>query len=110
MDRADAALSTADPGRGTRRDVDGDGLHLSPDRPPRLSRHRALTPSRAETLHSGFKATKYGPQAKRNRSEEHTSELQSLMRTSYAVFCLKNKKNKHTTTKSSNATNTYNMQ
>src|SRR3546814_6631519 len=29
------------------------------------------------------------------RSEEHTSELQSLMRISYAVFCLKNK-NKHT--------------
>src|SRR3546814_4267943 len=26
------------------------------------------------------------------RSEEHPSELQSLMRTSYAVFCLKNKK------------------
>src|SRR3546814_8219874 len=26
------------------------------------------------------------------RSEEHTSELQSLMRSSYAVFCLKNKK------------------
>src|SRR3546814_8654059 len=29
------------------------------------------------------------------RSEEHTSELQSLMRSSYAVFCLKQKKNKH---------------
>src|SRR3546814_7448355 len=29
------------------------------------------------------------------RSEEHTSELQSLMRTSYAVFCLKKKKNSH---------------
>src|SRR3546814_9005384 len=28
------------------------------------------------------------------RSEEHTSELQSLMRTSYAVFCLKKKNNK----------------
>src|SRR3546814_2969800 len=28
-----------------------------------------------------------------SRSEEHTSELQSLMRTSYAVFCLKQKKN-----------------
>src|SRR3546814_3562152 len=28
------------------------------------------------------------------RSEEHTSELQSLMRTSYAVFCLKQKKTK----------------
>src|SRR3546814_3360103 len=32
----------------------------------------------------------------RDRSEEHTSELQSLMRISYAVFCLK-KKNKQTT-------------
>src|SRR3546814_2245137 len=29
------------------------------------------------------------------RSEEHTSELQSLMRISYAVFCLKKKKQKH---------------
>src|SRR3546814_5112309 len=32
------------------------------------------------------------------RSEEHTSELQSLMRISYAVFCLKKKKNTQTTT------------
>src|SRR3546814_3629558 len=31
------------------------------------------------------------------RSEEHTSELQSLMRISYAVFCLKKKKNKENT-------------
>src|SRR3546814_6756176 len=30
------------------------------------------------------------------RSEEHTSELQSLMRISYAVFCLKKKQNKQT--------------
>src|SRR3546814_8107317 len=30
--------------------------------------------------------------AKQQRSEEHTSELQSLMRISYAVFCLKQKK------------------
>src|SRR3546814_3664486 len=29
------------------------------------------------------------------RSEEHTSELQSLMRISYAVFCLKKKKTEH---------------
>src|SRR3546814_8648499 len=34
---------------------------------------------------------------RQRRSEEHTSELQSLMRISYAVFCLKKKKN--TTTK-----------
>src|SRR3546814_2081327 len=32
------------------------------------------------------------------RSEEHTSELQSLMRISYAVFCLKKKKQLHTAT------------
>src|SRR3546814_9620474 len=34
-----------------------------------------------------------------SRSEEHTSELQSLMRNSYAVFCLKKKKTQHQTTK-----------
>src|SRR3546814_6202179 len=38
------------------------------------------------------------------RSEEHTSELQSLMRISYAVFCLKKKKNKkHKPTKTHNS-------
>src|SRR3546814_3865624 len=46
------------------------------------------------------------PVAKRwgggSRSEEHTSELQSLMRISYAVFCLKKKKNTSTL-----STNTY---
>src|SRR3546814_4346061 len=39
------------------------------------------------------------PQSRRQageRSEEHTSELQSLMRISYAVFCLKKKKQKQT--------------
>src|SRR3546814_6596313 len=41
-----------------------------------------------------------------SRSEEHTSELQSLMRISYAVFCLKKKNNHrqhHTMTKLSNS-------
>src|SRR3546814_1603136 len=44
-----------------------------------------------------------------SRSEEHTSELQSLMRISYAVFCLKKKKknkNEHKSTQK----NTYNQQ
>src|SRR3546814_9779347 len=36
------------------------------------------------------------PYLLRMRSEEHTSELQSLMRISYAVFCLKKKKNNNT--------------
>src|SRR3546814_8527678 len=39
---------------------------------------------------------RYAWQKARPRSEEHTSELQSLMRISYAVFCLKKKKEKHT--------------
>src|SRR3546814_8495981 len=38
------------------------------------------------------------------RSEEHTSELQSLMRISYAVFCLKKKKKKRKNTKNSKNT------
>src|SRR3546814_4649608 len=36
--------------------------------------------------------------ARSDRSEEHTSELQSLMRSSYAVFCLKKKRQKCNTT------------
>src|SRR3546814_4551318 len=36
-----------------------------------------------------------GLQPQPERSEEHTSELQSLMRNSYAVFCLKKKKKKN---------------
>src|SRR3546814_10681473 len=36
-----------------------------------------------------------GKDASLTRSEEHTSELQSLMRISYAVFCLQNKNIKH---------------
>src|SRR3546814_1787838 len=40
------------------------------------------------------------------RSEEHTSELQSLMRISYAVFCLKKKTEKKITLKIATSTNT----
>src|SRR3546814_1409184 len=46
----------------------------------------------------------------RRRSEEHTSELQSLMRISYAVFCLKKKKKKYNQQhNSSKATSGQNM-
>src|SRR3546814_5415492 len=51
-----------------------------------------------------------------SRSEEHTSELQSLMRISYAVFCLKKKKKKQHTLHLNNDThsttmyNTYELQ
>src|SRR3546814_8987698 len=54
----------------------------------------------AALLRDGFSLTAAGVNesfatiAAESRSEEHTSELQSLMRISYAVFCLKKKKNK----------------
>src|SRR3546814_10584530 len=43
-------------------------------------------------LNENFDATSWGLEFEAARSEEHTSELQSLMRISYAVFCLKKKK------------------
>src|SRR3546814_5166219 len=54
----------------------------------------AADPDRAYTS-AGFQSgSGSGPTA---RSEEHTSELQSLMRISYAVFCLKNTKHANNT-------------
>src|SRR3546814_7710430 len=50
-------------------------------------------PGIATGLVSG--APQLGAGAMAGRSEEHTSELQSLMRISYAVFCLKKKKHKN---------------
>src|SRR3546814_10465723 len=53
---------------------------------------RAVTDSSAQALNErGLR-----PAVQPKRPEEHTSELQSLMRTSYAVFCLKKKKNTKT--------------
>src|SRR3546814_5486349 len=49
--------------------------------------------------HQGLDAGACEQQAQNHRSEEHTSELQSLIRISYAVFCLKKKTTKKTKTK-----------
>src|SRR3546814_3470871 len=46
-------------------------------------------------VRAGEKIGVVGPSGAGKRSEEHTSELQSLMRISYAVFCLKKKNNNH---------------
>src|SRR3546814_13346111 len=73
-------------------------------RPPRSTRTDTLFPY-TTLFRSGFDrldhdqlpqpGTDHGPAARNrgilSRSEEHTSELQSLMRISYAVFCLKKK-------------------
>src|SRR3546814_5058747 len=61
------------------------------ERGPR--RHRLRLPFRRRAL-CGLSAED------RRRSEEHTSELQSLMRISYAVFCLKKKNKEEETEKS----------
>src|SRR3546814_4649706 len=49
-------------------------------------------PDRADIIHRG-PCPSLQPRVMAARSEEHTSELQSLMRISYAVFCLKKKPN-----------------
>src|SRR3546814_4390071 len=53
--------------------------------------HRARAPARCPSATS-CRPSRIAPAPGRIRSEEHTSELQSLMRISYAVFCLKKKK------------------
>src|SRR3546814_5906980 len=73
----------------------------------RAERRRANQPAIAASPTNGFvrrscakllcgpwpgKKTVSSPRGQSFRSEEHTSELQSLMRISYAVFCLKKKK------------------
>src|SRR3546814_6716929 len=58
-------------------------------------RKRGLPTSRTDASCRASPASKSILQAAR-RSEEHTSELQSLMRNSYAVFCLKKKKTNKT--------------
>src|SRR3546814_9695329 len=57
------------------------------------SRSDCLAPLRARSDHWQDEGAS-SRTASGNRSEEHTSELQSLMRISYAVFCLKKKKKK----------------
>src|SRR3546814_10415512 len=73
-------------------------------RPPRSTRTDTLFPyTTLFRSHGGHRPAGHAvdrhehlcrdrPRGRSRRSEEHTSELQSLMRISYAVFCLKKKK------------------
>src|SRR3546814_5584455 len=64
------------------------------DQPEHIGESGALRfarPARRQTRRTGRRAC-----SRKARSEEHTSELQSLMRISYAVFCLKKKKQQST--------------
>src|SRR3546814_3923046 len=83
--------------------VDGDIVHRSD-----ADDLGAVREGRAERQHGGLRRGGLGhvddqhrgrrraAEILDGRSEEHTSELQSLMRISYAVFCLKKKKKKQT--------------
>src|SRR3546814_2381310 len=64
--------------------------------PERIRRGREIGPLVGQVEHQHQHRDHHDPQQGQpcgDRSEEHTSELQSLMRISYAVFCLKKKKN-----------------
>src|SRR3546814_16574637 len=63
--------------------VDPDGALFDPVRQPAVNQ--------AGRLHGAVQHLHRPAATRRLRSEEHTSELQSLMRISYAVFCLQNK-------------------
>src|SRR3546814_3329825 len=66
--------------------------------PPRTI-HSPHSPHSLHSHHPLGKRVRNGRWTRnQNRSEEHTSELQSLMRISYAVFCLKKKNSPHNTT------------
>src|SRR3546814_5366609 len=85
------------PSRAGRRAFRMPSVHSSCRRGPgqvgragRAEKHKACCNGRAKSH--------FSPLFHVLRSEEHTYELQSLMRISYAVFCLKKKKNKNTYT------------
>src|SRR3546814_8405663 len=72
-------------------------LEFLHDRPNGLTKHIRVMQDSVDHIQRFNKLKLTGSQIGRqlpSRSEEHTSELQSLMRISYAVFCWKKKKNK----------------
>src|SRR3546814_4909436 len=82
-DRAGSIIAAAAAAGVNLRRVDGSRIGISLD--------ETTTPEIVEQVWAAFGG--------RPRSEEHTSELQSLMRISYAVFCLKKKKHNITPVK-----------
>src|SRR3546814_2610447 len=75
-------------GRIVRQNDEGEVVRIQ-----RLQQHEAgLRLAGNHRQAEGLVADEAGDGLREGRSEEHTSELQSLMRISYAVFCLKKKK------------------
>src|SRR3546814_1710033 len=88
------------PGRGSERPARSAGRQARrfQVRDPRRCAHRLAEPAGRERIGEQIRPAPRPavdgarPRRARRRSEEHTSELQSLMRISYDVFCLKKKK------------------
>src|SRR3546814_10504410 len=102
----DLAADGRAPGRGSQREARRRG-HYRHDAPDAGLRRRRPSQGDGDDCGSDVPREGGGPRTRRpgggaaagrlvrgGRSEEHTSELQSLMRISYAVFCLKKKKTK----------------
>src|SRR3546814_4414821 len=96
--RSDGGASGGAGGRRRRRDA----FRRCPGAPsgPRARLHAPLRRRAGPSQGAAERARQSAERAPRRggRSEEHTSELQSLMRSSYAVFCLKKKKKYKTNT------------
>src|SRR3546814_1618614 len=79
---------------GLRRDHRATPRYDRSDRPgrPAFGIHIPTVRNSMASIESDALRARFEMMTSRSRSEEHTSELQSLMRISYAVFCLKKKK------------------
>src|SRR3546814_4802217 len=78
---------------GHRVGIGADEGDLLQGRPPHIEAALAVAEADVEDDSAGGHPARGDRPRRPMRSEEHTSELQSLMRISYAVFCLKKKKN-----------------
>src|SRR3546814_4294828 len=87
-------LHRRDPARRLERALGHRAAHRAGDRPVRSASPPAPLPARDRCRRQGDVL----PLLRSARSEEHTSELQSLMRISYAVFCWKKTTNRTITT------------
>src|SRR3546814_1011639 len=88
--RVEHEVHVADVGRRAGRPEDGDRRRVVLQAVVEEPAQR-----RVELVHQRNHRLELELAAGHRRSEEHTSELQSLMRISYAVFCLKKKQKKH---------------
>src|SRR3546814_1989028 len=85
-------------------------IHVVSDAASGLEGVIVLHSTRRGPAAGGCRLWRYADRAALTRSEEHTSELQSLMRISYAVFCLKKKKNNKNTVAGNNRIRTSTKQ